>query len=263
VSADLVPSSPPAAASGSDPLSSSRSPTPDRALAWGAAIVLLLGSLLFLYGGRSHPAIGVPTDGGLDEFFRAFAETVRHTHGWHAMHMLILIGPLCWAVGAPALLDAVHPAARGFTSAARSALLLSGALWAVAFVLDGFGAPVYAGALTSAGGTSIEAGVLTSFQANALMMSRLGLVSWVAGGLGMAVLGGSLLAPVVRTPWRTAVGVSGIVIGAWPLLAALEGEYAGGPFTSRFWMMNALVVALWYVALATSAFGRIPRSSHQ
>lgn len=52
------------------------------------------------------------------------------------------------------------------------------------------------------------------------------------------------------------VGVSGILIGAWPLLAALEGEYAGGPFVSSFWMVNALVVAIWYIALATCAFGR-------
>jgi hypothetical protein len=41
------------------------------------------------------------------------------------------------------------------------------------------------------------------------------------------------------------------MIGVWPLLAALEGEYAGGPFTSAYWMINALVAALWYVALAT------------
>jgi hypothetical protein len=224
----------------------------DRALAWGAALVLALGSLLVLYGGRSHPAISVAAGADLPEFIRAFAETVRHTHGWHGMHMLILIGPLCWAVGAPALLDALHPAARGWTSAARSALLLSGALWAVAFVLDGFGAPAYAHALT--GESAIDAGLLTSFQANALMMSRLGLVSWIAGGLGMVVLGASLLAPAVRTPWRTMVGASGVVIGAWPLLAALEGEYAGGPFTSAFWMLNALVAALWYVALATCVF---------
>jgi hypothetical protein len=235
----------------------STAPTPgvgelDRALAWGAALVLVLGSLLFLYGGRSHPAISVAAGADLAEFIRAFAETVRHTHGWHGMHMLILIGPLCWAVGAPALLDAIHPAARGWTSAARSALLLSGALWAVAFVLDGFGAPVYANALT--GDSAIDSGLLTSFQANALMMSRFGLVSWIAGGLGMVVLGASLLAPAVRSPWRMLVGVSGIMIGAWPLLAALEGEYAGGPFTSAFWMMNALVAALWYVALATCVF---------
>lgn len=70
----------------------------------------------------------------------------------------------------------------------------------------------------------------------------------------MVVLGGSLLAASVRTAWRIAIGVSGIVIGAWPLLAALEGEYAGGPFTSRYWLANALAVALWYIMLATCAF---------
>lgn len=124
------------------------------------------------------------------------------------------------------------------------------------FVLDGFGAPVYAAALAAGDPAAADRAVLTSFAATAVMMSRLGLVSWVLGGLGIGVLGGALLARRVRTPWRIVVGVSGIVIGAWPLLAALEGEYAAGPFTSRFWLANALAVGLWYIALATCAFGR-------
>ncbi len=252
----VPPSSPTGAAVESTASASAVSPPPDRALAWGAAIVLIMGSLLFLSGGRAHPAISGTIGAGADEFFRAFADQVRRSHGWHAMHMLILVGPLCWAVAAPALLDAVHPAARALTSSARAALLLSGALWAVAFVLDGFGAPVYANAISGPGSPSFDGGALTSFQANAMMMSRLGLVSWVVGGLGMVVLGGSLLAPSVRTAWRIAIGASGIVIGAWPLLAALEGEYAGGPFTSRYWLANALAAAVWYVGLATCAFRR-------
>jgi hypothetical protein len=229
-----------------------------RALGVGSAVVLITGSLLFLAGGRSHPAIDA-TLGGADEFFRGFAAEVRHTQGWHGMHMLILVGPLCWAVAAPALLDALRPTARALTATARSLLLLSGALWAVAFVLDGFGAPVYADAIAAASSPDLARGLLTSFEAQAIMMSRFGLVSWVAGGLGIVILGGSLLAPDVRSPWRMGVGVAGIAIGAWPLLAAVEGEYAGGPFTSRYWMPNALAVGAWYVALASCAFGRSPR----
>ena len=213
---------------------------------------MILGSLLFLAGGRAHPSIGAAAGASADEFFRTFAEKVHHTDGWHAMHMLILVGPLCWALAAPALLEVLRPHARTLTSAARSALLLSGALWAVAFVLDGFGAPVYAEAMAGAG----SSGVMTSFQANAVMMSRLGLVSWVAGGLGMAILAGSLLARQARTWYQIVVGVSGVVIGAWPLLAALEGEYSGGPFISRFWLPNAIAVALWYIALAGCVFRR-------
>jgi hypothetical protein len=176
------------------------------------------------------------------------------------MHLLILVGPLCWAVAAPALLDALRPDVRALGSAARSALGLAGALWAVAFVLDGFGAPVYAEGLAGAAPAAAGA-ALTAFRANAVMMSRLGLVSWVAGGLGMIALGAALLAPggAGRTRWRGAVGASGVVLGAWPLLAALEGEYASGPFTSRFWMANALAVGLWYVALAGCAVRRAER----
>jgi hypothetical protein len=211
---------------------------------------------LFLTGGRGHPTISVALGAGPDDFFRVFAAKVVHTHGWHAMHMLILVGPLVWAVAGPALLDALHPSARILTSIARSALLLSGGLWAVAFVFDGFGAPVYAQAITGGGSPAIAGAALTSFEAIAVMMSRLGLVSWVAGGVGMAILGGSLLVHGVRTRWRLVVAVTGLVIGVWPLMAALQGEYAGGPFTSRFWMAKALAAALWYVALATCALGR-------
>ena len=239
--------------------STTGSPSPDRGLGWVAALVLITGSVLFLSGGRAHPAINAALGAGPEEFFRGFAEKIRHTHGWQPMHMLILIGPLCWAVAAPAVLDALRPNARARISAARAALVLSATLWAVAFVLDGFGAPVYAEAMSTAASPDLTGAVLTSFAADAIMMSRFGLLSWVAGGLGMMILGALLLFPGERRRWRVAVGVTGILVGAWPLVASLQGEYAGGPFVSRFWMANALVVGLWYVALASCALGRGPR----
>ena len=221
----------------------------------GAAAGLLLGSALFLAGGRAHPGIQVPAGAGADAFFRAFAETVHHTPGWHGMHMMILVGPLFWAVAAPALLEGLRPHGRIANSTARSLLVVAGCLWATAFVLDGFGAPVYAEALAAPSTAGAEVGLLTGFAAIAVMMSRLGLLGWVVGGMGMAVLGASLLSAGVRTRWRAAVGSTGILLGLWPLLAALEGEYAAGPFTSPLWMYNALLVGLWYVGLATCAWG--------
>jgi len=227
-----------------------------RIIPLAAAAGLFLGSALFLAGGRAHPGIQVLAGAAPEAFFRTFAETVHHTEGWHGMHMMILVGPLLWAVAAPALLEALRPQARTTGSTARALLVVAGCLWATAFVLDGFGAPVYAQALTATPADASNVGLLTAFAANAVMMSRLGLVGWVVGGLGIAVLGVSLLPTGVRTRWRAVVGVSGILLGLWPLMAALEGEYAGGPFTSRFWIYNALLVGLWYVALATCAFGR-------
>ena len=231
-------------------------PAHGRTLVWGAALVLIAGSLLFLAGGRGHPAISAALGATPEDFMRGFAEKVRHTADWHALHMMILVGPLCWAIAAPTLLDALRPASRGLTSAARSALVLSAALWAVAFVLDGFGAPVYASVMGGSASPDDSAAILTIFQANAIMMSRLGLVSWVAGGAGIAFLGLALLAHPARTVWHTIVAISGLALGAWPVLAALEGEYAGGPFTSGFWMMNALAAGLWFVALASCAVRR-------
>ena len=231
-------------------------PAPDRVLGWIAAALLIMGSLLFLSGGRAHPAINAALGAGPEDFFRAFAEKIHHTHGWQPMHMLILIGPLFWAVAAPAVLDAIRPVARARTSAARSALILSAALWAAAFVIDGFGAPVFAGAIASASSPDVAGALLTTFQADAVMMSRFGLVSWIVGGLGMIILGASLLSAGERSMWRLGVGISGILIGIWPLAAALQGEYAGGPFVSRFWSVNAVGVALWYIALASCALAR-------
>jgi len=233
-------------------------PNPNRALAQGAAAALILGSLLFLTGGRSHPAINAAIGANPAEFFHAFATKVHETDGWHAMHLLILVGPLIWAVAAPALLDALRPAAHEITSVARSLLLLAGALWAGAFVLDGFAAPVYAKAIMASGAPGDSAATLVAFEAQAVIMSRLGLIGWVAAGLGMAVLGGSLLGRDIRTPGRILIGAAGMLIGAWPLAAALEGEYAAGPFTSRFWMLNALAAGLWFIALAACAFTRGP-----
>jgi len=227
-----------------------------RARAFGAALVVIVGSVLFLAGGRQHPSINAGLGATADEFFRAFADKIQHTHGWHEMHLMILVGPLCWAVAAPALLDVLRPAARPVTSIARSLLLLAGALWAVAFVLDGFAAPIFAEAIANAATPEIASSVLVSFRAEAVTMSRLGLLSWIMSGLAIVILGGSLLARDVRTPWRAVVGLSGIVLGAWPLLATMQGEYAAGPFTSRFWMINALSAGLWFISLGSCAFRR-------
>jgi hypothetical protein len=157
------------------------------------------------------------------------------------------------------LLDSLRPDAGRQVAVARSAVLIAAMLWAVAFVLDGFGAPVYAEALAGAA-PEASGSLLTSFAANAVMMSRLGLLSWVAGGLGMVMAGGLLLGRRARTHWRIAVGATGILLGAWPLAAALAGEYSAGPFTSSYWMPNALAVGLWHMAFATCVVRRRPQA---
>ncbi|HJU91280.1 MAG TPA: hypothetical protein VJ672_17980 [Gemmatimonadaceae bacterium] len=234
-----------------------RTSTSDRAIAWTAALFLIVGSLLFLAGGRAHPVISSALGGDASQFFVAFAAKVRSTHDWHAMHMMILVGPLFWALAAPTLLDVLRAEARVLAAVARSALVLSAALWAVAFVLDGFGAPVYAAAMADMSRQDMTA-TITDFAANAIVMSRLGLLSLVVGGIGIVVIGVALLGSELRTPWRIVVGASGILIGIWPLFAALQGEYAGGPFTSEYWRVNAIAIAAWFVGFGACAFGRAP-----
>ena len=50
--------------------------------------------------------------------------------------------------------------------------------------------------------------------------------------------------------WRSLVGYAGLLVGAWPLLATVLGEFYPGPFTSTRWMMTALSLGVWFLALA-------------
>ena len=226
----------------------------DRLIPAAGAACLLAGSLLFLLGGRLHPGISSALGSTPDAFFRAFAHEVAHTRGWTGMHMRILVGPVLWAIGASLLLEKLTSASPRLESTARGALFFSAGLWAVAFALDGFGAPVLASGIVDQASPELLESALLAFQANAVVMSRLGLVSWVVGGAGIVLVSAVLLSAGARTAWRSVVGVLGIAVGTWPLIAALAGPYAAGPFTSAFWLPNAVAVGAWYVALASCAY---------
>src|SRR5215207_3197270 len=121
-----------------------------RFAAWLSAILLPLGSVLFVTGGGNHPRAGTAFGPvGTPEFYRAFADHIQHQSNWVPIHVLILVGPVLWALGAPRRRrthdDLTVPMAETPMSAmdglASRALLLGAALWAVVFVMDGFVAP--------------------------------------------------------------------------------------------------------------------------
>jgi hypothetical protein len=90
--------------------------------------------------------------------------------------------------------------------------------------------------------------LLTGFGMNQTVIVRLGLVSWVLQGFAVILYSTGLLASR-HLSWRSAVGVAGILIGVWPLVAALNGEFNPGPFISELWKPTALVTAAWYILL--------------
>ena len=220
--------------------------------AWLASALLFAGTLVFIGAGRQHPRInaslGVP---GSDEFYRNFAGHMLHNPDWQGMHLLILLGPVLWALAAATVARLVSPRAVVLADLGRDALLLGASLWVVAFVLDGYVGPRYAAAIASAG-PSADAAAIRAFSMNAFFMARLGMFSVVLLGIGTFTLAGGLLVDARLRSWRAVVGALGFVVGGWPIVAALRGEFWPGPFTSSYWRVTALSFGLWFLLLGTA-----------
>lgn len=229
---------------------------PSRAATWLPAVLLVAGSLIFVAGGAQHPkaatAFGTV---GSEDFYRTFAEHIAHQPNWIPIHVLILIGPLVWAVAMPRRLDPYAEHTTSLTasleSVASRSLLLGAGLWAIAFVLDGFVAPQTAAVIQTARPEDL-ASLLVTFRVHQVTMVRLGLVSWILIGLAMALYGTVLLARSRALSARTVVGAFGVVVGLWPIVAASTGEFNPGPFTSPLWNITALASAFWFAAFGVS-----------
>lgn len=234
----------------------------NRIPSWISGALLVTGSVLFLAGGRLHPKAGTAFGTvGTAEFFRTFADHIQHAPNWIPIHVLILIGPVLWALGMPPAREIGSPdgiapgsvAGSALDTLASRAMLLGAALWAVVFVLDGFVAPQAATIIASATPTDVD-GLLAAFRLNQVAVIRLGLVSWILIGVAMAMQGGTLLAGARgRSPARALVGIAGISIGLWPIIATITGEFDPGPFTSRLWNVSALSTASWFAAFGIAS----------
>ena len=225
------------------------------------AALMVAGTVAFFAGGVRHPHVNASLGPmGSDEFYRGFAHTILHTPNWESMHAMILAGPVLWALGAAGLARLLPGRAAAFGEVGRTALLLGAGLWAIVFVLDGFIAPSLARGVEGAAASAAAAdarSVFTAFQVNQRMVGRLGTVSMVLLGvaecaLAVAVLLSAAGARTAAALWRAAVGSVGLLVGLWPLVATLRGEFAPAPFTSQYWALTALSTGLWFVALATA-----------
>ena len=228
----------------------------NRITPWLPFILLLAGSLVFLNGGRSHPHTGAGMGPpGSPEYFFHFAQAITSTPGWVPMHVMILIGPVMWALATPSIRMALPEKGASLWSIAQVALVISATLWIVTFIFDGLVAPVFARTIVAAG--QVEPLTLASFRANQVTVITTGLVSWILNGIAIVLFAIGLLAVQGRSYLRLAVGASGILVGLWPIVAAITGEFIPGPFTSDLWKETALATAIWYVAFGV-ALARAP-----
>ena len=120
--------------------------------------------------------------------------------------------------------------------------------WAVTFVCDGFVTLRHAEAVSSSNPDTVAA-LLADFRANQLLVVRLGLVSFILIGSGIAAFGASILAAGLRSrlvSWL--LGAGGVLLGLWPLLAWAIGVFEPGPFTSPWWRPTANLTTLWFMS---------------
>lgn len=215
------------------------------------AALLLAGTVALVAGGRRHPEVGTSLGAvGTPAYFEAFADAVLASHGWQPMHALILAGPVLWALGVAGIRLRAEGIGSSLAGIARAALTIGAAVWALAFVFDGFIAPRLARALVAATGEALRASSLAAFGVNQAMVAHLGGVGLALIGTGSAALATALLADAPLRWGRGVFALVGVALGAWPLVAILTGEFSPGPFASALWRPTALAMGAWYIGLA-------------
>jgi hypothetical protein len=203
-----------------------------------SGLLIVIGSVVFVYGGALHPKINSSLGAlGSSEFFKNFYMHIAHHGSWELIHAMILAGPLMWLLG----VGSFWSDRSGWTRMANTAMTLAATVWAVTFVFDGFVAPSIVRWLTPETG-------LYQLAVNQVVVIRLGLVSWlmlgfsmIAGSVGILVSSRSRSAKVLA--W---VGTS---LGAWSFIAWATGTFIPGPFTSRYWNVTAVSTAFWFLAV--------------
>jgi hypothetical protein len=215
------------------------------------ALLLVAGSLVFLGAGRHHPIIDSTLGrAGSDEFFRSLAGHMLHMPNWESIHLGILLGPVLWTLGVAGIARLLATRATPLADIGKTALMLGAALWVIAFVLDGYVGPRLAQAIASAG-VGADALPIRTFAINQFTMARLGMLAMVLIGGAILVFSGAMLVGARMRSWQAVVAGLGVLVGGWPLLAAAQGEFSPGPFTSPYWSLTALSLGLWFLLLGT------------
>ena len=171
--------------------------------------------------------------------------------GWEHIHSGILAGPILWTLGSVGLAKRFSQEIdTGWSMLGILSLGLGAAAWAVVFVLDGFVTPFLAAAIMEAG-SSLDA--VHAFRANQEIVIRLGLVSWLLLGFGVASISAAAWASRDQARLTRLVLVpAGFLVGLWPLVAWAAGIFRPGPFTSSSWTATAILTSCWFLVAAVA-----------
>ena len=215
-----------------------------------SGLLIVIGSLLFVFGGAFHPHINASMGAlGSAEFFENFRMKILHHGSWERIHAMILAGPVLWLMGVPVFWRARN----GWSRMAAAAMALAATLWSVTFVFDGFVASYIVRSIPADAGRNLLA-------ANQDVVIRLGLISWLAMAFAMIAGGvGGLASNRMRSRTSLVLAWTGIALGLWPFIAWMTGLFLPGPFTSPYWNVSAVAVAFWF--LAVGVFLLVPRSA--
>lgn len=219
--------------------------------------LFILGSILFLAGGRSHPSIGSTLGAmGSVEFYQAFADHVRSAPHWEAIHDLILIGPVLWALAASGVHAVLPRGGDPLWAVARTSVTLGAAAWVVAFALDGHNARAYADAIATAIDPASLADKAFQFSLSTRLVGYFGRLGWMLVSLPFAAYGAGLFLTARASMWRRILGGAGVLLGIWMLFELVTGDFTPAPFTSQYWKYTALATGVWVIAFGvTISFG--------
>lgn len=223
-------------------------------------VLFVLGSILFLAGGKSHPMIDSSLGAmGSVEFYQSFATHVRAAPHWEAIHDLILIGPVLWALAASGVHAALPRAGDALWGVARTSVALGASAWVVAFALDGHNARAYADAIAAATDPATLTDRAFQFSISTRLVGYFGRLGWMLMSLPFAAYGAGLLLEAGATVWRRVLGAAGALVGGWMLFELLRGDFTPAPFTSHYWRYTALAAGIWSIAFGfTIAARRYP-----
>lgn len=228
-------------------------------------ILFILGSILFLAGGKSHPMINASLGTmGSVEFYQAFSAHVRAAPHWEAIHDLILIGPVLWALAASGVHTALPRAGDPLWAVARTSVAIGATAWIVAFALDGHNARAYADAIAAATDPATLTDRAFQFSISTRLVGYFGRLGWMLMSLPFAAYGAGLLLERRATRWRRVLGAAGVLVGLWMLFELLRGDFTPAPFTSEYWRYTAVAAGVWSIAFgATIAARRNPPARMQ
>lgn len=218
-----------------------------------SGIFFILGSILFLAGGKSHPSIDSTLGAmGSVEFYQAFADHVRAAPHWEAIHDLILIGPVLWALAASGVHAILPRGGAPLWAIARTSFVLGASAWVVAFALDGHNARAYADAIAAAVDPAVLADRAFQFSLSTRLVGYFGRLGWMLVSLPFAAYGAGLLLGASASVWRKVLGASGVLLGLWMLFELLSGAFTPAPFTSHYWRYTALATGVWVIAFGVT-----------